>query len=80
MNSRIAMTGEITLRGNVLPVGGLREKCLGAIRNNIKKIFIPKDNLRDIEELSNEITDKLEFIPVTNYMEIFNEIKKENYS
>ena len=80
MNNRTAMTGEITLRGNILPVGGLREKCLGAIRNNIKKIFIPKDNLRDIEELSNEITDKLEFIPVTNYMEIFNEIKKENYS
>ena len=47
MNNRIAMTGEITLRGNVLPVGGLREKCLGAIRNNIKKIkdFIIQKNL-----------------------------------
>ena len=52
----------------------------GRLSLSIKKIFIPKDNLRDIEELSNEITDKLEFIPVTNYMEIFNEIKKENYS
>lgn len=79
MDNKIAMTGEITLRGNILPVGGLREKCLGAIRNNIRKIFIPYDNLRDIEELSKDITDKLEFIPVNNYMEIFNEIKKESY-
>lgn len=79
MDNKIAMTGEITLRGNILPVGGLREKCLGAIRNNIKKIFIPYDNLRDLEELSKDIKDNLEFIPVTNYMEIFNEIKKEDY-
>ena len=78
MDNKIAMTGEITLRGNILPVGGLREKCLGAIRNNIKKIFIPYDNLRDVEELSKDITDNLEFIPVNNYMEIFNEIKKES--
>ena len=78
MDNRIAMTGEITLRGNILPVGGLREKCLGAIRNNIKKIFIPYDNLRDVEELSKDITEKLEFIPVNNYIEIFNVIKKEN--
>lgn len=77
MDNKVAMTGEITLRGNILPVGGLREKCLGAIRNNIKRIFIPYDNLRDVEELSKEIKDNLEFIPVRNYMEIFNEIKKE---
>lgn len=80
MDNKVAMTGEITLRGNILPVGGLREKCLGAIRNNIKKIFIPYDNLRDIEELSKDITDNLEFIPVNNYMDIFNEIKKESYN
>ena len=79
MDNKVAMTGEITLRGNILPVGGLREKCLGAIRNNIKKIFIPYDNLKDIEELSKDITDKLKFIPVNNYIEIFNEIKKESF-
>lgn len=77
MDNHIAMTGEITLRGNILPVGGLREKCLGAIRNNIQKIFIPYDNLRDVEELSKDITANLKFIPVNNYMEIFNEIRKE---
>ncbi len=77
MDHQIAMTGEITLRGNILPVGGIREKCLGAIRNNIHKIFIPKENMRDIEELPSEVSSRLEFVPVTNYMEIFEQIKKK---
>ena len=75
MDTQIAMTGEITLRGNILPVGGLREKCLGALRNNIHKIFIPKDNLKDVEDLPVEVKKELEFIPVQNYMEIFEKIK-----
>lgn len=77
MNQEIAMTGEITLRGNILPVGGLREKCLGAIRNNIHKIFIPQENMQEVLDFPKEIRDQLEFVPVTNYMEIYEEIKKE---
>ena len=76
MDKDIAMTGEITLRGNILPVGGLREKCLCAIRNGIHKIFIPKENLCDVEELPDEIKNSLEFIPVMNYIEIYNGIMK----
>lgn len=77
MNHKIAMTGEITLRGNILPVGGLREKCLGALQNNIEKIFIPTENVPDILELPLEIQERLEFIPVSNYLEIFTYIQKE---
>lgn len=78
MNYQLAMTGEMTLRGNILPVGGLREKCLGALQNNIQKIFIPSENLQDIEELPQEVKEKLEFIPVSNYMEIFDYIKNKS--
>lgn len=74
INSNIAMTGEITLRGNILPIGGLKEKCIGAIRNRVKEIFIPYDNLSDIEDFPNEITDKLTFIPVHDYKEIYNKL------
>lgn len=77
MKHTIAMTGEITLRGNILPVGGLREKCLGAIQSHIEKIFIPNENMPDILELPAEIQNQLEFIPVSNYREIFEYIKKE---
>lgn len=77
MNHKIAMTGEITLRGNILPVGGLREKCLGAAQNHIEKIFIPSENMQEISELPQEIRNQLEFIPVSNYMEIFDYIQKD---
>lgn len=76
VDNRVAMTGEITLRGNILPVGGLKEKCIGALRNNIKKIFIPEDNLGDLSDIPQELKDQLEFIPVSNYMDIYKEIKK----
>lgn len=72
----IAMTGEITLRGNVLAIGGLREKSTGACRNNIRKIFIPYDNIADLDEIQNEITDKIEYIPVKTYDEIYKMIFK----
>jgi ATP-dependent Lon protease len=78
VDNQVAMTGEITLRGNVLPVGGLKEKCIGALRNNIKKIFIPEDNLNDLSEIPVEIKEQLEFIPVGNYMEIYSNIKKDS--
>ena len=69
--TNIAMTGEITLRGNVLSIGGLREKSTGACRNDIKRVFIPYDNLTDIDEIPEEIKEKIEYIPVHNYEEIY---------
>lgn len=66
-----AMTGEITLRGDVLPIGGLKEKSIAATRNNIKKIIIPYENEKDLEEIPNEVKDNIEFILVKNYNEVY---------
>jgi ATP-dependent Lon protease len=60
----VAMTGEITLRGNVLPIGGLNEKLLAAVRSGIKKVLIPKDNEKDLVEIQKEILDRLEIVLV----------------
>jgi ATP-dependent Lon protease len=73
----IAMTGEITLRGNILKIGGLKEKTIGAHRNGIKKIIIPFDNLPDIEEIPEEIKKDIEFIPVKKYKEIYEMLLEE---
>ena len=66
----VAMTGEITLRGRVLPIGGLKEKLLAAKNAGIKKVLIPARNKRDVEELSAEITKGLEIIPVEQMEEV----------
>lgn len=66
----IAMTGEITLRGRVLPIGGLKEKLLAAKNIGIKTVCIPKDNEKDLEEISNEITDGMEIIPVDRFEQV----------
>ncbi|MFW5662188.1 MAG: endopeptidase La [Bacteroidota bacterium] len=68
----VAMTGEITLRGNVLPIGGLKEKLLAAKRIGIKSVIIPKDNERDIEEIDQEINDGLNIKPVESIDEALN--------
>jgi ATP-dependent Lon protease len=60
----VAMTGEITLRGRVLKIGGLKEKVIAAHRNGIRKIILPADNMPELEEISEEIRKDLEFIPV----------------
>ena len=60
----IAMTGEISIRGRVLPIGGLREKSIAAYRSGVKTVFIPKDNLPDLEDVDQIVKDNLEFIPV----------------
>lgn len=62
----IAMTGEITLRGRVLPIGGLKEKALAALRAGITTIFIPDENKKDLVEIPKDIRDKINFIPVKN--------------
>ena len=68
----VAMTGEITLRGKVLPIGGLKEKSLAAYRAGIKTIIIPKDNSRDIEDIPEEIRNKINFVPATNMDAVLN--------
>jgi ATP-dependent Lon protease len=60
----VAMTGEITLRGRVLPIGGLKEKLLAALRAGIKKVLIPEENTKDLAEISEEVKRSLEIIPV----------------
>lgn len=64
VRSDVAMTGEITIRGNVLAIGGLKEKVLAAYREGMKTIILPQENERDIEEIPEEIRNKLEFVPV----------------
>ena len=76
VDSDICMTGEITLRGHVLPIGGLKEKLIGAYRSRMKKVFIPKDNIKDLEEVPEEIKKNLEIIPVSLYSEIYKNIFK----
>lgn len=77
VDKNIAMTGEITLRGTVLPIGGLKEKSIGAHRNGIKKIIIPYDNLKDLDEIPEEVKQDITFIPVKNYKEVWNIIFRE---
>ena len=76
VDSNISMTGEITLRGNVLPIGGLKEKVIGAHRAGIKKIFIPKENEKDLEEIPEDIRKNLEFVTISNYSDIYNKLFK----
>lgn len=75
----VAMTGEITLTGKVLPIGGLKEKALAAMRMDIKKIIIPWKNKKDLVEIPEEYRQKLEFIPVKNFYEVL-EVAIVNWS
>lgn len=68
--SDLALTGEITLRGNVLPIGGLKEKSIGAVRSGIKRIIIPEENKPDLDELPKEVKDNIEFTLVNNFKEV----------
>ena len=70
VNKNVAMTGEITLRGKVLPIGGLKEKLLAAKRGGIKIVLIPEDNVKDLKDIPENITDKLEIIPVSNIEQV----------
>ncbi len=66
----VAMTGEVTLRGNVLPIGGLKEKLLAALRGGIKTVLIPKENVKDLPDIPENVKDGLELIPVENVSEV----------
>lgn len=72
----IALTGEITLRGKVLPIGGLKEKSLGAVEAGVKTIFIPVENKRDLDELSKKVKTEAKVIPVEDYTAVFEHIFK----
>lgn len=70
VSSMIAMTGEVTLRGNVLPIGGLREKTMAAYRSDIHKIILPKKNLKDLDDIPESVRTAMEFVPVSNIDEV----------
>ena len=69
----VAMTGEITLHGKVLPIGGLREKAMAAYKTGVKTVLIPRSNLRDLEEIDPVVREKLNFIPCSRVSEVFGE-------
>ena len=77
VSSKIAMTGEITLRGLALPIGGLKEKSIGAKRKDIETVFIPFGNIGDLEIIPDEIKNKITFIPIKDYIEIYNYLRKD---
>ena len=76
VDCHIGMTGEITLRGSVLPIGGLREKSIAAHRSGLTKIFIPQENERDIDDIPEEVRNVLTIVPVSHISQILNEIFK----
>lgn len=78
VSNTIALTGEITITGRILKIGGLKEKVLGALRSGIKTVFIPKSNLSDLEEISVLVNNQIEFITVDNYSEIYDYIFLNN--
>lgn len=67
----VAMTGEITLRGNVLPIGGVKEKLLAARRAKLKTVILPEPNRRDLEDLPQEVMDDLNFVFVEHVRQVF---------
>ncbi len=73
VHSDLAMTGEVTLRGNVLPIGGLREKSLAAHRSGISKILIPKQNVRDLEDVPEQVRESITFVPVETMSQVLKE-------
>lgn len=71
ISSTISMTGEITLRGDILPVGGLKEKIIGAKKAGVKKVYLPKENEQEVSSFDKEITSGIKFIYVGNYLQVF---------
>ena len=73
VDAKVAMTGEVTLRGKVLPIGGLKEKLLAAKSAGIKKVLVPQENKPDVEELEEEITDGIQIVFVTKVKQVLKE-------
>ena len=68
------MTGEITLRGRVLPIGGLKEKLLAALRGGVKTVLIPQENEKDLAEIPDNVKEGLDIIPVTHVSEVLERV------
>ncbi len=77
IDDSISMTGEITLKGEILSVGGIKEKAIACARNNISTLYIPSGNINDLNGLDSDLLNKIKFVPVSNYKEIFNDIFKK---
>ena len=73
VHANLAMTGEVTLRGNVLPIGGLREKSLAAHRSGISTVIIPKNNVKDLDEVPEIVKNDIHFIPVETVDQVIQE-------
>ncbi len=80
VSSNIAMTGELTLRGKVLPIGGLKEKIIGAHRSGVRIIFLPRENEVDLDDIPFDVIKEMKFIFVDNYSEIYERIFIQNNS
>jgi ATP-dependent Lon protease len=74
VNPKIAMTGEISLRGNVMPIGGLPEKLMAAVRAGVKTVFIPEKNVEDLEDVAEEVKKDLNIIPVTKIKDVIEQV------
>jgi len=74
IDSTVSMTGEITLRGKVLPVGGIKEKILAAVNNNVKTIYIPIDNKEDVREIPRELIKGIKIKYINTYLELYNDL------
>ena len=77
ISNTIAFTGEITLRGDILPVGGIKEKLIGAFNSGIRTVYLPKENKKDLKKVPEYVLENLEIILVNNYQEIYNKLFKE---
>ena len=71
IRKNLAMTGELSLTGQVLPIGGLKEKTVAAKRNGIKHVIIPKQNVRDLDEIPEHVKKGIQFYPVTRIEQVF---------
>ena len=75
VNPEYAMTGEVSLRGLVMPIGGLPEKLMAAVRAGVKKVFIPEENVRDLTDVADEVKEKLEIIPVRKVTDVLKAVE-----
>ena len=73
VSKEVAMTGEVTLRGNVLPIGGLKEKSMAAHRCGITKIIMPKANVKDLDDIPEVVKESVTFVPVEHVSQVLNE-------
>ena len=76
ISNKVSMTGEITLRGKVLPVGGLKEKLISAVTNGIDTVYLPFDSSKDLVNLPNEVRDKLNIVLIEDYDELYRQLFK----